>query len=829
MAQWFPIQSNFSRGELSPRIYAGGASEYETAVRNSLKECSNALPLPQGAVQRRSGTHFVQVIDSTEARIFPYTRSNDEPWLMIYSDAKVTPYSPKQTLTDTPSDPPSSGNAVIENIMPQAGEDTSKLWVNTENYNQVMKLPSQGWWEFYNYPRPPVSYSAYVYTNRDNEGLPNGEWMKALIYSATVDVTYPISSVRIEADIDSIYREAYTPRKPDDSALDRSGYWVQIDVQLLADDGTVSSIASTKVFEISWLLANEYAYDAAIGGGYTGKLRLAIIFHGWHPTVPDPVASDPAPQAFGTIEPPRIDDTGLWEMITAQNTFGIRYINVIAQTGVTDVAPDIPTDTPVDPDAPTETDGYSLDALNDLQFVQSPYGDMPLITTHRKYPPKKLEYDPAEAGWAFSNLVAPDDEGENWATGSYPAVCTTYQGRLVAAGTDLNGQTVYLSKSGDWTKFKLPASDVTPEDPIEYTMSYQGRAAWAYGNRELLIGTANGEYVTTSQTGLLQAGDIDVREHGANGGRNVQAISTGDLILFVSNDGRKLYGVQYERSQLGWQAYDLTFMAEHITKSGIKRLAVTRNPDKIVWCLLTDGSLVGMAYNKSSEDLGWFRFATDGAVTDICTLRENGVDNLYMLIDRNFGGANALHLERLNPSDSQTFTDCSVTRRYSDDVSSSYPQWQGVIGDLAFLEGQQVHVKSVNEDYLGSFNVVNGEIAIDDDYIGVKQFIIGIQYTTRLITHPPFVDQNVGNLGSKKRYSNLGVRVINSMIPSINGTRPPTRNVFSVYDVSQQALTTQVDATQKGWSERQEVTISESLPYDLTLVGIYGKLTVNSL
>lgn len=69
MARVLPIQTQFTAGELSPRLWARSDSDGYSA---GLKRCFNMITRPQGPVSRRPGTRFLRNFGATYARVFPF-------------------------------------------------------------------------------------------------------------------------------------------------------------------------------------------------------------------------------------------------------------------------------------------------------------------------------------------------------------------------------------------------------------------------------------------------------------------------------------------------------------------------------------------------------------------------------------------------------------------------------------------------------------------------------------------------------------------------------------------------------------------------------------
>lgn len=88
----YPIQANFSRGELSPRLHARIDIDYYKA---GLKTCTNWTALRQGGLRKRPGFKFVkEVKDSTKkVRLIPFIFSITQTYVLEFGAGYARPYA----------------------------------------------------------------------------------------------------------------------------------------------------------------------------------------------------------------------------------------------------------------------------------------------------------------------------------------------------------------------------------------------------------------------------------------------------------------------------------------------------------------------------------------------------------------------------------------------------------------------------------------------------------------------------------------------------------------------------------------------------------------
>ena len=105
----FPIQASFSRGEISPRLWArADISHYPLA----LKECTNFTVMRQGGLTRRPGTRFInEVKDSTrKTRLIPFIFSTEQAYVLEFGHLYMRVYALGGIVT--------SGGSPVEIVTP---------------------------------------------------------------------------------------------------------------------------------------------------------------------------------------------------------------------------------------------------------------------------------------------------------------------------------------------------------------------------------------------------------------------------------------------------------------------------------------------------------------------------------------------------------------------------------------------------------------------------------------------------------------------------------------------------------------------------------------
>jgi hypothetical protein len=428
--------------------------------------------------------------------------------------------------------------------------------------------------------------------------------------------------------------------------------------------------------------------------------------------------------------------------------------------------------------------------------------------------PQKLNYDLDTDTWSFGP-VAFVDAPTDWVTGNYPTTLTFFQGRSWWAGVQSKPQTFWGSKSNDESTIENELETLTTgseaNDGLEFSLSKAGRIRWIEGGNNLVIGTNAGEFIANGSQGIITPDDIFVAQQSAEGGEAVNTILVGSMVMFVSGDGRKLLAIRYQEDQNQWRANEISFTAENLTlNKKIINIAYARNPESIVWCLLDDGTLIGCTYDPYTDTMGWHKHSIAN-VLGISVSEKSGFSILSMTVQRVINGQAVTYVEELGFDYMDSYTTVETN---SDNIS------------IPHLAGQEVIVK-IND-------AQHPNITLDSNGDGVLDYfedraVIGLEMPISITTLETDLGSQAGSsMGFKKRYSEITARIYQSAVPLINGKREKVRFPSTPMGYRQPDLTGDVTVNSLGYDEGS-ITISQSLPYKLTITGLFGKMTQNKL
>lgn len=259
-------------------------------------------------------------------------------------------------------------------------------------------------------------------------------------------------------------------------------------------------------------------------------------------------------------------------------------------------------------------------------------------------------------------------------TTGYPSVGAFYEQRLFAANTTDQPQTLWGSQTGDFenmapdspnTDGTTWAGTVQDDDALDYTISADDVNAirgLSPGEDALVILTAGGEWVPSSTGATLTPTDIAIRRQTTHGSAQVQPVRVDNVALFVQRAGRKIreFGFAFEID--GFQALDMTRLAEHITLGGVTEMAFAEEPDSQVYVVRADGQVPTMTFRREEDVVGWARqiiggtFAGGDAVVESVSVipgadgagqvkDSSARDEIWVIVKRTINGTTKRYIE----------------------------------------------------------------------------------------------------------------------------------------------------------------------------------------
>lgn len=233
----------------------------------------------------------------------------------------------------------------------------------------------------------------------------------------------------------------------------------------------------------------------------------------------------------------------------------------------------------------------------------------------------------------------------------YPSTVTYYQQRLGFANSNNATEKVWFSQTGNFKNF-TSRSPIQDDDMVSFTLA--GRQVNAVRHLvdlgQLVILTSGGEFaIQGDSAGILKPAEVNSRQHSYYGSSTLAPIIIGGTALFVQNQGTVVRDLGYSYESDRFRGSDLTIFSTHLFQGyTLSDWAYSKVPNPIIWCVRSDGVLLGLTYDKEQEMLAWHRHDFDGGtVENVCVVPEGDEDVLYVVVKRTINSRSVKYVERL--------------------------------------------------------------------------------------------------------------------------------------------------------------------------------------
>ena len=258
-------------------------------------------------------------------------------------------------------------------------------------------------------------------------------------------------------------------------------------------------------------------------------------------------------------------------------------------------------------------------------------------------------------------------------TSGWPARCTLYQERLVYARTNERPQSLWLSKTGSFEDFGV-SIPLKPDDAISLTINDVGEIQWLADNGDLLVGTISTvrPIGPADKNAGFSATNFQQGRRVRTGAAAIRPASAGEANIFIGHFGNSLHELAYSFDANGYVAPDVSVLSEHLFKFGVQGLSYAQKPNALLWSEISNGTLVGMTYEREQKMVALHRHALggDGLVESQCVIPGQSRDELWLIVSR--GSLRTVELmvadyealDPANPAADQAgafYVDCGLT------------------------------------------------------------------------------------------------------------------------------------------------------------------------
>lgn len=405
-------------------------------------------------------------------------------------------------------------------------------------------------------------------------------------------------------------------------------------------------------------------------------------------------------------------------------------------------------------------------------------------------------------------------------TGTNPTTSCYHEQRKVFA----RGQSVWMTRPGTESdlSFSLPVKD---DDRIAFTIAATefSEIQHMVSMGELIVLTASTEFlVVPTDSAVLTPTSVMARPQSFVGSSYVAPVIVNNAVVFAAARGGHVRELSYKATSQGFATGDLSLRAAHLFDGlTIADMAVSKAPYPIVWCVSSNGKLLGLTYVPEQEVTGWHQHTLGvGAVVETVAVASEGTeDRVYLGVRRTVNGATVRYIERLRPMLLSSIADAWFV-----DAGISYSNTSAGQLSVAHLVGRTVAILADGIVLPNQTVSASGKITLSKGY---SKVVIG-EPIDSLIQLLPLVTQVEGFAqGQQKAVARAWVRLEKSgpfftgfdlaeMVPS-DSTAASVRGLAT----AETLVTGRVELRAPSqWTADAQLYIQQTSPLPLTVVSL---------
>lgn len=402
-------------------------------------------------------------------------------------------------------------------------------------------------------------------------------------------------------------------------------------------------------------------------------------------------------------------------------------------------------------------------------------------------------------------------------TKGYPRTVTFHEGRLYFGGSKTRPSTVWGSKVGLF--FDFEPTEGLDDDAIEATLDTNTFNAITdiISGRDLQFFTTGGEfYAQQSSLEPITPANFSVKtvsRHGSKPGIRVKQLESGTL--FIQRQGKTLNEFAYSDTQATYLTSKISLLSGHLlktpTRMGLRKAVATDENDLLLIVNSGDGSMVAYSLLRSENVIAPSKFTTG---TDSFVDVSVDITTIYTVVKRTISGTDQYYVERFDDS---LLVDSAKTGGVASSVSMSH------------LVGRSVNI--LLDGTVQANQTVPSGGTVTFARASTSSYELGLPISVQVTTMPVDLKIQTGTrLGFKKRIVEVNALVLETQNMVVNGIEVPFRSFDtpSILDADIPDFTgTKVLHGILGYSTDAKITITQSAPLKMTLLGMEYKVAVH--
>lgn len=226
--------------------------------------------------------------------------------------------------------------------------------------------------------------------------------------------------------------------------------------------------------------------------------------------------------------------------------------------------------------------------------------------------------------------------GEN-----YPKSGAFFRNRFAFLVNTKEGPKVCLSKSGDYNNFSdLEYGEATAESaitvPVLNTEFNEGK--WLFAGDVLFVGSGTAEFCidVISSSSALSNDNVKISKISNVGSKSIMPVAVGRHVFFADRYGLSLRDLSYNYYSDGYDQVDISLLGKHLFTTRIVAMCYQEVPDKILWCLMGDGTLTTLTFSAEQEVAALARQDFNGMVESLAVKSNMAAchDEIWLAVKR---------------------------------------------------------------------------------------------------------------------------------------------------------------------------------------------------
>lgn len=453
-------------------------------------------------------------------------------------------------------------------------------------------------------------------------------------------------------------------------------------------------------------------------------------------------------------------------------------------------------------------------------------------------------------------VITSDWEESAWSgVQGYPTAVALHEGRLFHAGkTNIWGsvaddfQNLDDSVEGDAGPI-IRSLGSGPVDNIYYLISLV----------RLIVGTAGSEIAVRSSSfdEVLTPTNNSAKAFSTQGSKSLRALKVDSRAFFVQRSGKRLFSIAFGESgtSADYDSNELTLLVPKLMDVGVVSVAVQRQPDTRIHCVLADGRVAILTYEPQEEVLAWSTWSGDtGVGTSVeraMVLPGADEDQVYYHVQRTINGTKRRFLEKwateaesVGDTGLSYIADCAAA--WSDTGASGFTHLVGAaVTAWADDTGSVGHGKDLSTDDTGGTQQLltvdtGGGVAGTG---GISKGVAGLPYEAKFMSAKLAYAAEAGTaLTQHKRVSQVGLVLRNTHnnglfvgddtghvgatldpLPRVNNTDTGTVDIDKIYtDYDEMSFPVNGD-----FEEDSRLTLVGKAPRPVTVLGAIPSIETN--